>query len=171
MRRGLARSHLYRLIRRILRPPRFEDMVSQYFDSQTPNVPDELIARQSREQLMQARDTCRKAGAELLVIPRLSTGAFLRARAMGMHSDNLKWRWELFGDNSSYLLYRPCQQEGIPVFNASDAFLEAFYTKNLFADECHFTAEGHAFMAKVLADYLCESDLLSAKCEAGPQEK
>jgi hypothetical protein len=162
---GLARSHLYRLLRRGLRPPRFADIVSQYYSDRAGAAPRDLVFQQAHDDLLSVRDRCRAFGVRLLVAPVLPRQLFDDARRAGAAPDGPGWSDFVWRYDGLRPFKRDVQDLEIPILDAAPGFVAAGDPAALFIDDCHFTAAGHALMARLLADRLCGSDLLPRRCQ------
>jgi lysophospholipase L1-like esterase len=162
---GLAHSHLYRLLRRGLRPPRFEDVMSQY--AANPERPADTAAALdfARDDLAAVAKAASVAGVAVLVVPLLERESFAEARRRGVHANDAAWPSLLAEIDQAIVVAEQAAALGLPVFNAADAFLETSYDERLFLDGVHFTPAGHALMARLLAEEICRRSLLSLPCD------
>jgi lysophospholipase L1-like esterase len=164
LQRGLAHSRLYRLLRLWLRPPRFQEVINQYFAQPGAMIPHELALSHAREDLAALRDRCREFGARLLITPRLARGPFEAARAEGLHAGDPRWPILLRRQDAAYDLVEMLRELEIPQFQAADDFLEASYGQEMFLDDTHFTPAGHELMARLAAEAICGGAIFPEAC-------
>lgn len=169
MRRGLSRLHLYRLLRRTLRPPKFEKHLTQYADR--PFITGEPllgliddVRKFTEEDLTHLNDACRETGAKFLVTPLISRYAFLEAVKRNLRPDSTKWHSLFQANNFTQTLETIAIKLGIPCLRIADAFLAASYNGSLFLDEVHFNPAGHRVMADLLVEKICRENLLPQPC-------
>ncbi|MDP8225904.1 MAG: SGNH/GDSL hydrolase family protein [Candidatus Lernaella stagnicola] len=155
LRKGLAHLHLYRLLRRWIRPPRFDDLANQYTGSDQIFLPEERVARDTREDIQAMTAACRKAGARLLVVPRQARDTYLIAHEEGMRFGDLNWRHKVHVDNGTVALFDALERFDVPRLDLSGPLLKASYEQNCFLDESHLTSGGHRIVAETLAAELC----------------
>ena len=169
LQRTLARSHLYRLFRHTIRPPRFEDLLTQYFpktnDQGERIVTNEQLRRPIREDLIELRSLCNQYRVKCLVIPRLSADLFRDARAKNVHVGDPAWLEMLQADSSTSLLSSLLPELGMNCLNLCDGFLEPYYHENLFHDPIHFNVAGHQLAARLISDELCRLGWLPRPCQ------
>jgi len=168
VRRLAARSHIYRLLRLWLRPPRFAEAVapSQY-DLQRfvvrdadPEVTRQVLAYTNQD-LNAVAEACRADGCALLVVPLLSRYTFDEAVARGMRPGPDFYDWHR-RNNSSVRVGEAARRAGIVTLDAAPAFLEASYRERQFRDEVHFTVVGHRLMAELIDAAIAKQGLLDA---------
>jgi hypothetical protein len=153
VRAGLSHLHVYRLLRRWLRPPRFDEIVSQYYADRRGNAPLNLVFRQAHDDLVAIRDLCARGGTKLLVVPVLAREFFDAARAAAAAPGRPNWEEFLARHDGVRPFKRDLQELNIPILDATAAFA-AGDPAALFLDDCHFTAAGHALLARLLVDNL-----------------
>jgi hypothetical protein len=170
MQRTLAHFHLYRLLRRWMRPPRFADIMSQYHPDPAVNtsqfVSDRLLRTQTLEDLAELRALCARYQVKCLVIPLVSRDLFAKARARRLHAGDLNWKATEQTDRALTLLRDTLAESGLHWMSIGDEFLEESYRTDLFYDAIHFSVAGHRFMAGLLADELCRLGWLPRPCGA-----
>ncbi len=169
----LSHMHLYRVMRRYLKPPRFEELYSQY---PLPNqkgpklmVPTRWIIEDAKRDLARFRQLCVDNEIMLIaggIIPR---DIFKEAREEGIRSGDPNWKSFFIKRNVGGDLALLISKMGILQYRPEDEFLDASYSKELFVDEVHFSSEGHLLMAKILVQTICERNLLPIPC-SDPQE-
>jgi hypothetical protein len=164
VRRGLAHLAMYRLIRRWLRPPRFEEVVNQYFGGKLNTLSEEKVRPVVWDDLLELRDLCRQNGAKALVIPRVSSAMFERGVRQHFHGGQMGWRTFSRRENATSFMFDLLAKANMPSLDVADSFVDASYRANMFVDAAHFTPAGHAVMADLLADTLCAGHWLPAPC-------
>jgi len=169
VRRGLSRLHLYRFLRRWLKPPHFELRLDQYADAPFAGANADrevraLVAPYMEQDLRHLDAQCRAKGARLLVVPLLAQLPFKTATAQQLRPGDLNWHLYHRANNGAVLIGETARRLGIPTLLAEDEFLAAAYRQALFLDDCHFSPAGHALMAQALARGICEQDLLPVAC-------
>lgn len=172
IRDGLARSHLYRWLRLWLRPPDFTAHLSQHpqLDQRRfVNNDHDLeisgaVERYMEQDLIRLRDGCRAAAAKLLVVPLLSRLEFKELRDNGLQPGTAAFASYVRTAIPSQQIRPLAAKLGIETVSAVDAFLIAYQQHEMFLDDCHFTAPGHVAMADLLAETICEKNLLPTPC-------
>jgi len=168
-RRGLARLHLYRLLRRTLRPPKFEKRPTQYGDLGFITGDPQLgliddVRKFTEEDLTHLIDACRETGTIFLLAPLVSRYAFLEAVKLNLRPDSTKWRRFFGANNISQTLEEIAAKLDIPSLMIADAFLAASYETSMFLDEVHFSPAGHRVMTELLVKKICRDNLLPQPC-------
>lgn len=169
LRRGLLRLHLYRFLRRWLKPPHFELRLDQYADAPFAgaNADPEvraLVEQYMAQDLRHLDEQCRAKGARLLVVPLLARLPFETAVAQNMRPGDLNWRLFHRANSGAVLIGETARRLNLPTLSLEDDFLAAAYEQALFLDDCHFSPAGHALAARVLAQGICEQELLPVSC-------
>jgi len=173
VRDGLARLHLYKLLRLWLRPPDFARHASQYGDLEgfVNSIDDantrKLISHYTEQDLKRIKARCDKLGVPLLVVPLLSRGVFHDAMAVKAEPGSPWWRFHYLQAQSAAHTGVVARRLGLMVVDASDEFLKAYYRREMFLDDCHFSPAGHDVLARMLAEAVCEQNLLPAPCAPG----
>jgi len=165
VRRGLTKLAVYRLIRRLIRPPRFEDTINQYFGSRR-DLSENEVRPVVQTDLTELRDLCAKNGVKLLVIPRMNSAMFDRGRAHHLRGGQEEWHRFAQGENATSFMYEVLRELKMSAFDPSDGFLEASYGASMFIDAAHFTPAGHRVMAELLANKLCTDSWLPKPCRS-----
>lgn len=166
MQRGLARLRLYRILRRWLRPPKFEEVVNQYFEGHArPDGEIDAVTamKQAREDLIRLRDIARKDRIGLLVAPVQVAAPFQAAQRKDIRPGDPKWPDLLVRFNETYLMMDVLRELEIPSCDPGGAFFEAYSREKLFLDDTHFTPAGHGLMSRVIEDCLRKNGLLPKK--------
>jgi len=173
LKRGLARSHLFRFLRRKIKPPTLEGVYSQHVDAFRVSEGD-MISREQAEKdtdmdLRHLEKLCRKTGTKLAVIGIVARSPFEQALQKGISADSSEWR-SFYGDaNIATQVSAVAEKQGIQTIHPEDDFLRAFGREKLFFDAVHFTPAGHRLMAGVLEREICARRLIPQACPAGPE--
>ena len=169
----LSRLHIYRAVRRYLRPPRFEDMYSQYSlpksEASGPAVPARWIVADAKQDLARLKKLCDDSGIKLLAAGVLCRDLFVEAKRQGMRSDGGRWPAYFRSSSIGGDLVLLFPEIGIEPCRLENAFLDASYEKEIFLDDVHFNARGHLLMAGVLEECICAKNLLPWPCPASNQ--
>ncbi len=165
LRRGMARFHVYRLLRRYIRPPRFVDVANQYSGTDNNFLQEEDVAAYARADAAAVAEVCAAHSARLLVVPRISRGAFEDSREAEVKPNDVGWRKKTHKSQGTALLYVALEELKIPHLDTAGPFLMASYEEKMFMDVCHFTVAGHELMARLLFDALCRDRLAGPVCE------
>jgi hypothetical protein len=172
VRDGLARLHLYRLLRLWLRPPDFSKRAGQYdLEGFANGLADpalrEEVSRYTERDLRTIKARCDALGVPLVVVPLLARGPFQDAMKQGLAPGSKGFRWLYGTDNSAAGVGRVAKRLGLITVAPEDAFLAAYVRDEMFLDPVHFSAAGHTVMAGVLADAVCRMNLLPRPCRSG----
>jgi lysophospholipase L1-like esterase len=166
LRHGLASSHIYRLLRRLIRPPQFADVANQFTGSKDNFMAELQVARYTREDVRAIDAFCREAGVALLMVPRLSRGPFVNARTSDLPPENPEWVGNLRVGNGTRALFAALEEFDVPRLDAGPAFLTGGGA-SLFLDASHFTTQGHRLLAQRIAERLCRDGLGGLPCPPG----
>jgi hypothetical protein len=164
----LSHMHLYRVMRRYLKPPKFEELYSQYplpnQEGPKPLAPTRWIIKDAKRDLARFRQLCVDNGIVLLAAGVMPRDIFKEAREEGIRSGDPNWKSFFIKGNVGGGLALVIPETGVELYRPEDEFLDASYSQELFIDDVHFTSEGHLLMAKILVQTICERNLLPIPC-------
>ncbi len=163
-RNRLARLHLYRFLRSRIRPPRMEEMYSQYpiLDPEhtASTAPVEWVVKDAKKDWERLKSLCARDGARLLAMSVLPRDVVLDARAAGLHSTSPEWP-EFFRNHSFHAdAHELAPDIAIDWVRGAGVFLDASYDRDLYIDDIHFSAAGHDLFAQILVREICDRNLL-----------
>jgi hypothetical protein len=168
LKRGLAKSHLYRFLRRLIKPITVESVYSQHMQTWKP--PAKALLSKPRAQndaimdMKKLAELADRSGARLVVIGIMPRDVINDGAAAGLAPDSKQWNLMYKDKNLASLIPQIAKDMGIKTIEPEHEFLAATPDRELFVDVVHFTSEGHALFAQILETEICTNNLLPTPC-------
>jgi len=168
VRRGLARSHIYRLLRHLIRPPSFEDVLHQYLNQETAAdrwaMPSNEVYAGALEDLLRLQTLCESIDCRLLIMPVVSRALVYGANEHGLHPGDPAWSVRKSQDHPRRFILNITAKNDIATVDPADVLLTASYREPMFLDSVHFTPAGHEEVAELLLEKICAGHFLPDAC-------
>ena len=151
---GMSQFALYRLLRRWIKPVSASGVYSQhvqaYFPDREPEVPEEMMVIDTREDLARLKQVCDRIGAKVVALAVMPLHAFLSAQEDGVGIDSPEWSQYYHTANLATLIPEQAKTLGIDTIELQNDFYQHFNNGELFADQVHLSPAGHKLMAELL---------------------